>query len=180
VTRLRLAADDEVKSPLHGRQRSEWGSDAGVVADYVGAVRRIHHTGIRGAKARDVDRAEAANDLLRLIDLDHLVVELIADEGVAVGQAHRARRERRWIAARARVGDVLVAWNRIVVAIDFDDAAVVGVSDQGVAVGQTARESDSTNRAVSGKGLHDRARHGVRDLDGAVVVFVGDEDVAIG
>src|SRR6516162_7414351 len=88
-------------------RRSEGRRDSGIVADHVRAVRRVHLAGIAGTEARVVDRAVTGDDLLRRIDLNHLVVELIADQRVAVGQAHRARRERRRIAARAGVGEVI-------------------------------------------------------------------------
>ncbi len=90
--------------------------------------------GRHGAIARVVDLAVAANDRHRLTDLDHLVVELIADQRVAVGQPHGTRRQGRWIAAWTRVGNELPDW--VVFAIDFDNATVVGVGEQGVAVGQ--------------------------------------------
>src|SRR3989441_5823100 len=96
---------------------------------------------------------------------------------MAAGQPHGARRQRRRIAAETGVGEVLP--DRVVLGIDFDDATVVGVSEQSIAVGEPARESEAADRPVGAKGRDDAARGGVRDLDGAVVVLVGDEDVAV-
>src|SRR6266567_5964014 len=167
------------RSPgTEGPKRSKRRRDAGIVSDHICAVGRIRLNGRAGAKARVVDYAVAGHDRLRGINLDHLVVESVADQGVAVGQPHRARRQRRWIAARTRVGEVLP--EHFVVGINFDDATVVRVGKQGMAVGEPARESDSADGAAGGKGRDDLARGGVRDLDGAVVVLVGDEDVAVG
>src|SRR6266571_1332443 len=114
------------RSPgAEGPKRSKRRRDAGIVSDHICAVGRIRLNGRAGAKARVVDYAVAGHDRLRGINLDHLVVESVADQGVAVGQPHRARRQRRWIAARTRVREVLP--EHFVVGINFDDATVVRV-----------------------------------------------------
>src|SRR5258708_17996678 len=161
-------------------KRSERRRNAGIIPDHIRAIGRIHLNGRAGAKARIVDRAVAGNDLARsgMRDFDHLVVELVGDQCVAVGKPHRACRQGRRIAARTRVGGVLP--DRTVLGIDFDNAVVVGVGEQRVAVGQPTRESDTADGAPGGKRLDDLARSGVRNLDRAVVVLVRDKNIAVG
>src|SRR6266852_5872208 len=71
------------------QQPSERWRHTGVVADDVRAVRRIHLKGRPVVKSRVVDLSIGANDLLLPIEFDHLVVELIADQRVAICQAYR-------------------------------------------------------------------------------------------
>src|SRR5258708_1848690 len=108
------------------------------------------------------------------------MIELIADQRVAICQAYRARGKRHWVAARTDVGNVLP--DHVASFIGFPNAAVVGVRDERMAVGEAAGKSHAAeSQAASGSvRVDDRARHGVRDLEGLVVVLVGDEDVAVG
>src|SRR5260370_699291 len=107
-----------------------------------------------------------------------MMIKLIADQRVAICQAHCACRKRGRIAARTIVGEVLPEY--VAGYVGFDNAAVVGVGDERVAVGKAAGKSHTAKRrAASGSERgDDSAWHGVGDLDGLVVVFVRDEDVA--
>ena len=74
----------------------------------------------------------------------------------------------------------------VLVLIDLDDAVVIRVRDQGVAVLQPAGKSNTTHRIadvrVAAAVLPDNIaaeRDRARDLDGAVVIFVADENVAV-
>ena len=71
---------------------SERWRDAGVVSDHVRAVWRVHLNGRAGTISWSVHRAVAGDYHLRYTNLDDLVVELIADQRVAVRESHRARR----------------------------------------------------------------------------------------
>src|SRR5258708_32043527 len=81
------------------QSRSERRRDAGIVADYIGAVRRVHYGRVVKVEARRVDGAVAGDNVARRIDTDDLVVELVADQSVAIGQTDCARRRGSWIAA---------------------------------------------------------------------------------
>jgi hypothetical protein len=67
--------------------------------------------------------------------------------------------------------------NDIVVLVNFNGAGVAGVRQQGVAVGQTAGESAGAERP---SGV-ERVDNGISasDFQGAIVVLVGNKDVAV-
>src|SRR5258708_15456956 len=106
------------------------------------------------------------------------MIELIADQGVAICQAHCASWQRCWIAARTIVGEVLP--ERVAGYIGFNNAAVVGIRDEGRAVGKAGGKSHAAegHGASASERGENRAWHGMRDLESLVVVLVGDEDVA--
>lgn len=74
-----------------------------------------------------VDGAVGGDDLLVVINSNHLVVELIADQGVAVPQAYGAGGRWRGIATRPGAGVKLP--NVRVGGVYFDDAVVSGVGE---------------------------------------------------
>src|SRR5258708_39784743 len=108
------------------------------------------------------------------------MIELITDQRVAICQAHRAGGKRGRIAARTIVGEVLP--EHVAGYIGFNNAAVVGVRDKRMAVGKAAGKSHAAESQAAGgsERVDDSARSGMRDLEGLVVVLVGDEDVAVG
>jgi len=155
-------------------------SDARIVADHVCAVWPIHALGdVLRAETWLVNITIAGDNVARRIDRDYLVIELIADQRVAICQADRAGWEGHWITARADIGEEVPEVGPSF--IGFDDAAVVGVGDEGIAVGEAAGKGHTAEGDAAGLciGVHDSARHGVRDFKGLVVVLVGDEDVSI-
>ena len=111
-------------------------------------------------------------------DFNHLVVELVADQDIAISELHGPRRQRRRIAARSRVREEVPEIRAVLVG--FHDAAVVGIRNERVAVGKPARKGQAAEGHAAGSRVcvHDGARHGVCDLQCLVVVLVGDEDVA--
>src|SRR3984893_3010099 len=149
--------------------------DAGIVAYHVCAVGRIHQSGGLGTETRVVNRAVAGDDRLRMAYFDYLVIKLVADQSVAIGQPYCPRRQRRRIDARASVREVLP--DVVVEAIHFNDPVVIGIGKEGIAVGEPAGEGDAAGGSVDGKRGDDVTRSGVRDLDGAVVVLVGDKNM---
>lgn len=98
---------------------------------------------------------------------------------MAVGQAHGARWEGRQIAAGPGIGDELP--EHIAALIGFDDAAVASIGDKGTAFGQPASKGDRAEGHPSRHGVrvHNSAWRRVRDIEGLVVVFVGNQDVAV-
>jgi len=155
-------------------------SDARVVADHVCAVWPIHALGdVLGAETWLVNITVAGDNVARRIDLDYLVIELIADQRVAICQADRAGWEGHRIAARADIGEEVPEVGPGF--IGFDDAAVGGVGDERVAVGESAGKGHTAEGHAAGLCIrvHDSAWHGVRDFKGLVIVLVGDEDVSI-
>ena len=76
---------------------------AGVVADDFGVVWSVEFV---GAGAGDTDGSEGEHDGSRRVDLDDLMVELIADQRVSPLQADGARRIGVGDTAGSRAGDV--------------------------------------------------------------------------
>src|SRR5467141_1405139 len=98
------------------------------------------------------------------------MIKLIADQRVAICQAHCACRKRGRIAARTIVGEVLP--EDVTGYVGFHNAAVVGVGDERVAVGEAAGKSHAAEERAAGgsERVDDSARSGMRDLEGLVVV----------
>src|SRR5260370_37337102 len=89
---------------------------AGVVADAFGVVRPIEPlAGILRAKAGFVQIAVVRDDHARLVDDQYSVIELIADDRLAVAGANRAGWQGRRIAVRIGGGQVLP--NRVIVGV---------------------------------------------------------------
>ena len=157
------------------------GSDARVVADHVCAVWPIHALG-------DALRAETClvnipvfwgDNVARRIDLDYLVIELIADQRIAIFQTDCAGREGHRIAARAGIGEEVPEVGPGF--IGFDDPAVGGVGDESVVVGESARKGHTAEGYAAGLciRMHNSAWHSVCHFKGLVIVLVRDEDVSI-
>jgi hypothetical protein len=118
------------------------------------------------------------NDVLMLVDLDDLVVELIADQDAAVAEHDGPSLQRHGHAAGPGVRRVVE--HDILGVRHEQDADVVGVGDQGVTVGQPAGERGPAQlRAGRAAVLPDDVA-GAGHLDDPVVVLVGDQDVAVG
>src|SRR5260370_23445897 len=90
---LLLSLAKSVQSEARGR------SDAGVVADHICAIWRIHFNGGLGTKARIVNCAVAGDNDFRHGDFDDLVIKLIADSSIAVSYPDCSGRHRRRLAA---------------------------------------------------------------------------------
>jgi hypothetical protein len=159
---------------------------AGIVADSFCVIGRVESPvgNALGVIAEGIDFAEGAHDLLVVVNVDHAVVVLVADQGMTVPEPHGARGQRAGapplVAVCIGIGEVLP--HNVLVLINLDDAGVIRIRDKRVAVLQPAGKSDTTDRIadvwVTAAVLPDNLA-GARDLDGAVVVFVADEDVTI-
>lgn len=75
----------------------------GIVSHHFRIVRCVQHV---EACPGHTDRSLTPHDVLRRVDLNHLMIELVADEGVAVLQPNGARRQWHGDAAGASVGDI--------------------------------------------------------------------------
>src|SRR5271165_5234401 len=113
-----------VPSTPEGRA-SERSRQAGEVADDFRVVGRIE---LIEAVSCDANGALAPDDVAETVHLNHLVVELIADQGVAIPEANGARWLRRSHAAHASVGDELPG--DLLRRRHFERAAVIGVGDE--------------------------------------------------
>ncbi len=161
--------------------RSERWRDAGVVADCVGAVGCIQfgQGGVR-VEAGIVDRAVSGDDLLGIVNIEHLIVELVGDQSVAVGETNSASGSGSRIAARAIAGGELP--DDRVGGIDFDDEIVASIGKKSVAVRKATGESHGAGGSSSGERRDDGAGRTVhvRDFDDALVGLIGDQYVAVG
>jgi len=155
-------------------------SDARVVADHICAVWPIHTLrDVLGAETWLVNITVAGDNVARRIDPDHLVIELIADQRVAIFQADRSGWEGHRVAAWAGISEEVPEVGSGF--IGFDDTAIGGVGDEGVPIGEPAGKSHNAERHAAGLciAVHDSAWRGVRDFKGLVIVLVSDEDVSI-
>src|SRR5205807_7926989 len=103
------------------------------------------------------------------------MVELIADDGIAVAEPDRAGWKRGGIASFLCVGEVLP--HNLVARVYLDDAAVVRVGDESISTRQPAGEGHSAYRSSGRERRHDLFRP--RHLDRSIVVLVGDQDVSV-
>jgi hypothetical protein len=104
--------------------------------------------------------------------LNHPVVELVADQGIAIAQANSPGWCWTGIASSLQVGHILP--HDRVVRIDLHRAVVVRVRDERVAIIQPARKCRTIDRPSSGELLDDVP---VRfNLNDAIVALVCDQD----
>src|SRR6267143_2049132 len=108
-----------------------------IVADYVCGVGRAQ---LIRTIAWVVQHAVLVDDLLRGVDDECSIVELICDDGVPVSETNCIGREWTWVAGRVGVCEVFRYNRGWSCRRDFYDACVAGVGDEGVAVGQSACE----------------------------------------
>src|SRR5258708_7399984 len=161
-----------------------------IVAHGFGVVWRVESSvgNILGVVTEGIELAPGVHDVLGVVHLDHAVVVLIADQGMTVSQAHGARGQwasaPRQVAAGSMTGEVLP--HDGLVLIDLDNTVVIRVRHQRGAVLQPAGKSDPTHRItvvrVAAAILPDNIaaeRDRARDLDGAVVILVADQNVTV-
>lgn len=157
----------------------------GIVPDDFGIVGRIEPRLCRMCAVSDVvadgraacKRQSIAHDNLFLrINPNDPVIELVADEGVSIVEPKRPGRQ--WIEDAEWVGVGEVLTDLVVVGIDLNDASMTGISQEGVSVGKATGKCAGTEGALSGEGPNDLMASG--NLDRSIVVFVCDEDMAVG
>ena len=189
-----------IRTPL--RQGLLRGRESGVVADDFSVVRG-EQSRLRGREAvphvvTDQDAGAApgegvtvrrqretiiGQDVAGGINPNDPIIELVADQGVAIGQpdgasglgcgdAHCPGTVRR---SRVR-GEILP--DDLVGGVDLHDAGVAGVGEEGVAVGEAAGEGEGVHRATGGKSVDDLI--GAGDFEGAAVALIRNQDVAVG
>ena len=120
-------------------------------------------------------KSVAGDDLASRIDTNYAVVKLIADQRVAVVEPHRPSGRRCGDTEGVGIRDVLP--NHLVVGIYLDGAGVACISKQGVPVNEATGERDGSQRSTCRKGFDDLM--GASDLDGPIIVFVGNQNVPV-
>src|SRR5258708_34480563 len=114
-------------------------------------------------------------DAATFVDLDHTIVELIADQRFAIAQAHGGGGKRVLVAARQGVG--LVLPDDLIVPVDLDDAVVVGIGNQRMTVLQATRECSAADGPLGSELMQYHAA--ASDFEDAIVVLVGNQDMAV-
>ena len=110
-----------------------------------------------------------------MINQNDAIVELVADQGVAIAQTHGLGRQRCGHAHWGRVSEVLP--DDVVFAVYFNNAGVAGIGEERVAVWQAAGEGQGIDGAPGGQNLDDFIGSG--DFQAAVVALVRDQDMAV-
>src|ERR1700686_688544 len=104
---------------------------AGVVSDSFGIVGRVESSvgDAPGVVTEGTKFAEGTHDPLGAVHLDDALVVLIADQGVTIPQAHRARGQRSGASRQVAVctGTSEILPHDVLIPIDLDDAGVIGI-----------------------------------------------------
>ena len=161
-----------------------------IVADPFCVVRRVESSAGYAFRvvADGAEFTEGTNNVFAVVHFDHSVVVLVADQRVTVLQADSAGGQRasasRQSAARASASKVLP--HHVLTSVDLHNSRVVRICDECVTIFEPAGESNTTDWIVdiwvTTSVLPDNVAagwQGALNFEGAVVVFVTDENVAV-